>query len=188
MFQSALKMYLDFHADENTFRQQVDYIIDQAEKNGKSVPIPLILQKGEAFLGQIALMLSSIDCSACESLCCRKPMEKDDLGVGLIGSERKFFQANGIQLVDRGEMGWHMPYPCKCYSGVPGKGCTIYDKRPLSCTLFPFQPGGFMGENAELETMSLNTICPEGKRLAKEIYLLVHRIKVKMDSFTEEGI
>ena len=180
--------HLDWEVGEEEFRHQVLNLVKATEDNGKSIPLPIKLQTGEPFMGQLAMMLAAVDCKDCGSICCRRSMDPEDLGIGIIGTERAFFEARGCQMINRKEIGWHMPYPCNFVSYKKGSGCTIYNDRPFSCILFPFQPGGAMGEHGEIAVVSINALCPEGKRLAEFIYMTVYRIKSKVNDFMRQGI
>lgn len=179
---------LNWDVGEWEFMDQVEAMIKIAENYGKSLPLPVALQTGEAFVGQVALLLAAVNCKECSADCCRHAMDQNDEGIGLLPDEMKLFQQVGAKIIDRGAEGSHTPYPCPFYSGEEfGDCCAIYKGRPLSCMLFPFQPGGFMGEHAEIPTVSINAKCPEGKRLTRFIYHHVYIINHKLENFAGLG-
>ncbi len=175
---------IDWETTKEEFFLQIEHTIDLCIQNDKSMPLPIPVIPGDATLGMLALLNTAINCRNCTALCCRQAMEKNDLGIGLLPTEAIYFSSCGCKINNiQGEL--HTPYPCLFNSG---EMCRIYENRPLSCRFFPFQPGGQMGPKAEYDVYSISVRCPEGKRIAREVYLTCYELKTAMKSVLKNGL
>ncbi|MFA5385019.1 MAG: YkgJ family cysteine cluster protein [Eubacteriales bacterium] len=182
--------YVDISLSPRAFNEQLDLFIEMCESTHKSIPLPIAICNGGEFVGQLALLLAAIDCGKCDSICCKRNLGDTNEDIGLLRPEVSRFVAQGAKIEQVNEDEFSMEFPCVFCSGEgPGYNCSIYEDRPLSCTIFPFQDGCFFGEEKK-PALAVNSACPEGRRIAKKVYLFVyefrHKLSKTMTGFSPE--
>lgn len=185
----ALRTIIDWDAPEEEFDHQLREMFRTCELNHKVFALPVRIEQGEAFAAQVGLLMAAVNCKDCSGLCCRQDLSVNKEGIGLIGAEVEAFQKRGNgRLIKQGQEGAYVDYPCPFYSeAAKGKHCTIYRDRPLACILFPFQPGGFVG-NERQPALALPSSCPEGRRIAKLVYMHTYRTRKKLLDIAKSGL
>ncbi|HEX7445837.1 MAG TPA: YkgJ family cysteine cluster protein [Methanothrix sp.] len=129
-----------------------------------SLPLPARDERLDSDQG-VRLFWERFRCQQC-GLCCDTPgggllLEKDDFEriAQAVGKKRlktlcKYDKIHGI---------WVLRQPCPFYDRA-GKGCKIYEIRPLTCTKYPLHP--------PLQEMPYNlavdAFCPSARLFAKE--------------------
>jgi Fe-S-cluster containining protein len=167
-----LKFFIDWELEKDAFQSLVRDMIKNCVDHGKVISLPFIIVRGQSFLDQLGLLLSQVDCRGCNNRCCRTG---EDGIVSLTPQEgRIFLERYGQSIFTTSEEGLAIPYPCRF---LEGHKCSIYPERPLVCTLYPFQPGGFEGEERRENVIAISAQCPEGKRIARAVYMTTWRLR-----------
>jgi len=181
-----LKTVLDWEVGQEEFRQQIREMVSTCAREGRVIPLPLRLVQGIELTGQLGFLLTMVNCDQCNALCCTRESSPDGEGIGLIGPEVEFVQRAGYaHCIQENSLGKCLPYPCPFYSAKHnGRGCSIYPDRPFACVLYPFQPGGWLGEEGVL-AISVAASCPEGRRIARSVYMHTWRVRQKFMGMKE---
>lgn len=181
-----LKTVLDWDVGQEEFRRQIREMVSTCERKGKVIPLPLRLVEGVELAGQLGFLLTMVNCDQCDSLCCSRETSPDGAGIGLIGQEVDFIQKAGYaHFIQENHLGKCLHYPCPFFSVKhQGRGCSIYPDRPFSCVVYPFQPGGWLGEEKVL-AISVASSCPEGRRIARSVYMNTWRVRQKFRGMKE---
>jgi len=168
-----LEAKLDWQVDKEAFGRQIKKFIKAAREGGKVIPLPV-----SPSLETLLMMLSQVDCSNCEALCCKRGMPGNV--VALAPGEHKALA------VKYGDQGFTTTPPAGAIS-MPCRfllhnRCSIYPERPLSCMVFPMQPGGRVSSEtneAKIDALAVASSCPEGRRIAKALYKMTWQLKQK---------
>lgn len=180
MINETTSFHINTKLSPEDFNNHIDSFIAMCKNTPKSIPLPILIRPGAEFIGQLGLLLASVDCSTCDSICCKYGMDNQDKNIGLLKPEVDRFITQGINVIQDNEREFHMNYPCPFYDADKLEGgCSIYKDRPLSCTIFPFQDGCGIGEDCE-SALALNSQCPEGRRIAKKVYLFIYEFRHKL--------
>jgi Fe-S-cluster containining protein len=177
---TKLKTILDWDAGREDFARQIKNMIRVCQENHKVLPLPFPITPGEAFAGQLGLLLAMVNCDGCEAICCRQETAPDGEGIGLTPDDLNLFIRVGAgPKLKNGSEAYYLEYPCPFFTGVKGRGCRVYQERPFSCIAYPFQPGGAFGEEGETMVLSVASDCPEGRRITADVYMHTWRVRQK---------
>jgi Fe-S-cluster containining protein len=156
---------VDWDLPFDVFNSRVKFIIDDALRKGKVIPLPIVVAPGMEFLNQITLLVSRVHCKDCNKCCttspCGNPIECMPVEGTIL--TRKYGNENFIQHKDS----WQIKVPCGFLDSY-GK-CRIYNERPTVCVMYPFQIGA--GDNNGNNLLALDSDCPEARIIALEIYI-----------------
>jgi Fe-S-cluster containining protein len=171
MMNEALAHTIDWNLDQTGFRNQIREVIHRAEKNGKVLPLPIEIIPGRAFLSQMAMILSRVNCDICDANCCKtNPYNKP---IEILSPEfERLSEKYGSQNFHLKEGKSIIPTPCPF---LKGRRCSIYPDRPLVCVIYPIQFGAIDGEGKPI--IALASDCPEAKRIARSIYMTTWRLR-----------
>ena len=169
--QDVLKYEIPWDLEKDEFQVFIRDMIKDCRDNGKVIALPVEILKGEAFMDQMAMLLSQIDCKDCH-LCCVSG-EAGDIDIRPAEYQILCEKYGQSHFVDDGKQ-ISIPYPC---SFLQSSKCSIYGDRPLVCVLYPFQPGGYGGENGEIFVIAVASSCPEGRRIVRGVYMTSWRLR-----------
>lgn len=169
----------DWTLAQPAFRNLVREIIRKAEKTGKVLALPMALQRGQTFLDLLTMLLAQVNCDGCDAPCCRlisPGRHKFDMLLpeytrlaAKYGTHH--FRKKGNEII--------MDMPCSFLRRgaptPPRELCSIYPDRPLACVLYPFQSGAMDDKGNPM--LALDSICPEARRIAKQVYMMSWRIR-----------
>ena len=160
--------------DQNQFKEQVRQMIAMARKGNNVLTLPI-----SPSLESILLILSQVNCDGCDAICCR--VSPPEGMVAMTPSEYKLLREKyGDEGMVSTLLGGAIRMPCRF---LKNKYCSIYSERPLSCILFPIQPGGAYGASfysQKIEALSVSSYWPEGRRIARAGYMTIWQIKQKI--------
>jgi len=163
---------IDFSLDRELFRQSILAVIHEAQENNLVIPLPIMQNTGKKFLEQLSLILAQVDCSHCESICC-----KQNHGIPIAVSENELNRLLKIKEFPHEKItkGWSgIMTPCPFLQ--PGNDlCEVYVIRPSVCVMYPFQIGG--SDDGGKLLLSLASECPEARRIAISIYMTMYDVK-----------
>ena len=150
---------IDLGQPFDDFNKNIDEAIFSAVKEKATIPLPV-----DVSIDTIVLVLSQVDCSKCDGICCRATPSADSDSIALHPSEYECL--NSSPEVHK----THIKFPCPFQKGSM---CTIYTYRPLVCVMYPIQPGGKRGHDSTMSNkiLALDSKCPESQRIARNIYL-----------------
>jgi Fe-S-cluster containining protein len=172
-----MQFEINWGLPEVEFRHQIEALIRNARKSKMVIPLPCHIT--DPGLELMALVLSQVNCDGCDAPCCRSP-EYAEFGIPLLSTE---YQA----LVDRigvdelakmaiklvGNIRY-IPTPCPF---LRKNLCSIYDNRPFICVQYPINQSAVDDEG--LQMVSLDSYCPEARRIAKRIYMTYWKLLQK---------
>lgn len=166
---------IDWGLNRRDFKRLINGLIEKAVKEKRVIPIPIYLSKGNSPIDEVVGILSQVDCQDCDAICCRsnpnnqpscmRETEYQDIikkyGNAMINKKglKPVFLPNGLNYL--------IPMPCPFFNN--NKRCSIYPDRPFVCVLYPIQLGA--GEVGGNDMLALASECPEGRRIARSIYL-----------------
>lgn len=167
-----LQFVIDWDLERRDFQNLVRDMIKQCVDEHKVLVLPVEIVKGEGFSEQLSLLLSQVRCGDC-CKCCQSGF--DDGMINIVPNEYQYLaqKYGGDHFVFSGG-GIFLPYPCPF---LKSGRCSIYQDRPLVCTLFPFQPGGTSGLNRELNTLALASGCVESRRITRAVFMMQWRLR-----------
>jgi len=170
--QDSLKFEIDWTLDQVQFRAQIRKMIKLARASGKVLTLPLFPESGDGAIELITIITSQVRCEGCDALCCKSNPHGSNLSLLSSEYQRLKEKHGDAHLQATGEEYW-IKMPC---GFLQGDRCTIYPDRPLGCILYPFNPGGSEGENGRM-AISLESRCPEARRITRDIYMASWRIR-----------
>ena len=145
----------------------------KASKNGgKVLTLPLFPESGNWAVELLTVILAQVNCDGCEAPCCRYNPQGDDLPLMSPEYQKLKAKYGDEYLRAQGEK-YFIKMPC---GFLENNRCTIYPDRPLVCVFYPLNPGGTELLSGK-EAVSLESRCPEARRLTKAIYMTLWRIK-----------
>jgi Fe-S-cluster containining protein len=178
MSNEPMKFVVDWSLPQAEFRDLIRGYIQQCEKSGKVLVLPMAICPGQPFLDLLTIMLSEVNCTGCAAPCCRR--NPDDSPITLPEPEyarlaaqygaQHFRHQGAVPLMD-------MPCPFLRTAAAPPFQdlCRIYPDRPLACVLFPFQTGA--NDDAGHPMIALASSCPEARRITRQVYMTGWRIR-----------
>ena len=168
-----IEFVIDWTLDQVQFRAQIRKMIKMASENGKVLTLPLFPEPGRWALDLLTLILSQVNCEGCDTPCCKSNPngENTDLIPADYRRIKELYGDEGILYKD----GQHyLKMPCRF---LKGNRCQIYPDRPFVCQVYPFNPGGSEGMTNRRFAMSLESRCPEARRITKAIYMTQWRLR-----------
>lgn len=183
LHEGKMMTVLEWEVPKEEFKRQVREFINKCQVNSKTIPLPVPIQLGHAFMGQLALLLSQVNCEGCTAICCKRGPGESDEGIELGYDDRLRLDASGKDWIVESGSKPHLNFPCPF---LKKNNCEIYEMRPFVCVLFPFQPGGWDGNDNML--LSVASYCPEGRRIARNVYLTTWRLRGRMLANKMEAI
>lgn len=175
-----LVVAIDWHVDKEAFERQLRKFIKAARENGKVIPLPV-----SPSLETLLLLLSQVDCSNCEAICCKRGTPGNVVALAP-GEQKALVVKYGDQGFTTTPPAGAISMPCRF---LKGNQCSIYPERPLSCMVFPMQTGGEVSSDANaprVEALAVASSCPEGRRIAKAVYKTTWQLKQKYLSLPRE--
>lgn len=172
MMSEELVSTIDWALSEEAFRTQIQRMIAAAMAGGKVLALPV-----SPSVETMMLLLSQVHCDHCDAACCTST--PGGL-LPLTPSEFKFLaERYGAHGMVPAEFGGAIRMPCRF---LHKHRCSIYADRPLVCIAFPLQPGGAFGTSMgeRREGLSLASSCPEGRRIAKAVYMVAWSMRQKV--------
>lgn len=170
--EDSLEYVIDWELDQVQFRAQIRKMVNQAMNSGKVLPLPLFPGDGDAAIELLTTILAQVNCDRCAAPCCKSNPHGEDLTLLPIEFQNLKAKYGDEHLRAQGEE-YFIKMPCGFLRS--DNLCSIYRDRPLSCILYPFQPGGTDGSGRM--AIALASSCPEGRRLTKAIYMMSWRIR-----------
>lgn len=168
-----LQFEIDWTLDQAQFRTRIRKMVKLSTDGGKVLPLPFFPDDGNSAIELLTAILAQVNCDRCNAPCCKFNPQGDDLS--LLPSEYQKLKAKygDEHLRAQGEQ-YFIKMPCGFLRS--DNLCSIYPDRPLVCVLYPLNPGG--GEVRTGRTaISLESRCPEARRLTKVIYMMSWRIR-----------
>jgi Fe-S-cluster containining protein len=179
-----MQIEINMDVPEAEFRKQVDNIINNARKNETVLPFPCHV--GDKGIEIMALILSQIDCTGCDALCC-KTLKIAEFGIPFLKTELEVLAKRigdeklakmGIKTIEKNK---YMPIPCPL---LHKNTCSIYDIRPFVCIEYPISQTG--EDNFGEKVVSLASSCPEARRITKRAYLTLWKLRNKMQEVVSQ--
>ena len=174
----ALKFMIDWELDKKEFQASISEMIKNCMEQDKVISLPIEINPGPNVIGLLSLLLGQIDCTNCNNKCC---VSGENNRIELLPKEyqilaSKFGKQHFINYYSQAQdaTGYAMQFPCPF---LAEHKCSIYGDRPLICALFPFQDGGFAGEHQNNYVYALASSCPEGRRIARQVYMTFWRLR-----------
>lgn len=124
--------------------------------------LPVSIDSENDFVFKLTMVHQMIDCKNCTAQCC-KTGESIVLSPNDVVELVKLGKINSIRYPEKGEP--YLEPPCEM---LKDDLCSIYEKRPIICRLYPYQMGG--GFNDVNSAISLDSKCPEAVRITKLFY------------------
>lgn len=162
---------IDWNLNQVDFRRRVREIIRQAETRGKVLALPVEMNPGQVSLDLMILLLSQVNCEKCDAECCKQNPYGGPIDI-LPVEYKRLAEKYGPQHFLLQEDKYVLPMPCPFLK--QGR-CSIYPDRPMICVIFPFQSGAVNGEGKLV--MAVASSCPEGRRIARNIYMTAWRLR-----------
>lgn len=164
---------INWELGQRAFRHEIRRLIQQCQKKGKVIPLPFAMYKGQPSIDLVTLLLSQVNCYDCDAPCCKANPE--DKLTQLLPPEYERLSSK----YDRGHFvikddSQFLPMPCPF---LKNNRCRIYPDRPIVCVIYPFQPGATNG--AGQEVLAVASSCPEGRRIARAVYMTSWRIRTQ---------
>ena len=163
------------------FVQQINRLIADAEAKDAVIPLPIRQATKAAYIEQMVLFNSRLNCEACHAKCCVNALshptvtlsaKEYELLCGLIGREKmNSFGIKKGEPVDVGPLhleSYDMPLPCPF---LKAHRCSIYNHRPSICVIYPAGGRSFING---MPTMAVSSSCPEARRLVRSIYITAY--------------
>lgn len=153
-----MQSVIHWYYNEKDFDDEINGMIQKALDDEMVIPLPV-----KATIETAVLVLSMVDCSRCDQLCCRSSSAGSEVDLTAREHKRLTDKYGNDGISETG-----ITYPCRFLLG--GK-CIIYDERPFVCQLYPLQHGarGFQ-DGMTSEILGLDSACPEAGRIAKVVY------------------
>jgi Fe-S-cluster containining protein len=167
---------VDIEADLEPFKTQINAIIKEAEEHNFVIPLPIIMDSRD-FIGQCGLVLSQINCDACNGKCCRE--SNINLPIHLLNIDYERLKAVVPDKFLSYQEGHGISYPCFL---LKDNKCSVYGERPFVCVLFPID----MSEIDMKKCIGLNSSCPESRRIARNIWLMRWRLHRSFNDIKKE--
>jgi len=164
---------VDWRLYRVAFESQVDKIIQEAKAKGKVIPLPI-----SPSLETLIMLLSQVNCSNCDAICCREGMPGNEAALAP-GELKALAKEYGDKGFTGTPPGGGINLTCRF---LQGKQCRIHDHRPLSCMVFPMQGSGEVASDfgaPKRNALAVASLCPEGRRIAKAVYMTTWELKQK---------
>lgn len=173
MNDKSMKSQIDWNLPQVAFRHFVRGMVNECQKKGKVLVLPMQVSGGMNFLDKLSLTIGQVNCEGCHAPCCK--VDPSGLQISVLPPEAKrLAEKYGWEhFIIKDDKYW-LPTPCPF---LKNNRCTIYQDRPLVCVLYPFQPGGTDGEGNPL--IALASSCPESRRITKQVFMMSWRIRQK---------
>jgi len=180
VIQDSLRFEIEWTLDQVQFRAQIRKMIKAARASGKVLTLPLFPETSDGALELITIITSQIRCEGCDALCCKSNPYGSNLSL-LPSEYQRLKEKYGEEHLLAHDGEYWIKMPC---GFLQGGQCTIYPDRPLVCILYPFNPGG-EGEHGRM-ALSLESRCPEARRITRDIYSASWRIRQSYRSLGNE--
>lgn len=153
------------------FKKSIGEMVRAYQDGGKVIPLPIELKSGPEGMSILTALLAKIDCGNC-SECCKSKEHLPDGEIFVDPLEFDDLQKKYPELMARVPS---VQSPCPL---LLSKGrCGVYNDRPFTCWLYPFQFGGFLSDGFDTKLASLSAACPEARKLAKSLYLNRYQLR-----------
>lgn len=175
---------IDFGLPEAEFRRQIEKLINNARKNDTAFPLPCHIESPGIEI--MALILCQINCSGCDSRCCKTP-QFAEFGIPLLDTEyqvlvdrigKEKLEEIDIKFIGNNR---YLPTPCPF---LHKNQCLIYDIRPVVCINYPFEYSGVDSTGKNL--VSIDPFCPEARRITKRVYSTFRKLLHKMGEVSSQ--
>jgi len=176
MDEETLRYDIHWELSYTEFDTFIEGMINECRQRGKTVSLPIEIDSGWKFIGNLTALLAQVNCDGCDALCCRG--KRSSNGVTILTPEYELLaEKYGRIQGEKAYLDWTINLPCPY---LVNNRCSIYPDRPLVCIIYPFQPGG-MDANGH-QVMALDPGCPEGRRIAKATYMYAWLVRNRLAS------
>jgi Fe-S-cluster containining protein len=174
---------INFNLAEKDFRLQIEEMIKNARMNETVLSLPS--SKADP-LEYTALFLSQINCTNCESLCC-KSKSYAKYGIPFANSEyqslenrvgKERLEKLGIKTIGKTKFA---KVPCPF---LHKKQCTIYDIRPHVCMQYPIDVNSV--DSNGIRMFSVDPFCPEARRIVKQVWMIYWKLFNKLKEMSTQ--
>ncbi|MDD5510785.1 MAG: hypothetical protein PHI12_08245 [Dehalococcoidales bacterium] len=166
----SFNFLIDWELEEDEFKKELSELMKGAQETNSVIPLPLNVQSGEIGFSMITALISQVKCDACDANCCKRgPNNCVSLSVKEHMVLFKKYHTQVIKSVYKpGERSdfIDMQYPCTLLDNL--NHCLAQDEKPFACLIYPLQFGA-KAEGKDL--FALASSCPEGRRIARQIFL-----------------
>lgn len=171
---------IDWWVPLDEFTANVEHLIKRAIVEDSVLCLPISVVPGKTWLDLMTLVVSSVDCNACDALCCGKNPHDIPFDLPPIEYKRlsRKYGTRYFYLIEGDRYALRMP--CLFLSD---KGCSIYKDRPAMCVLYPLQTGA---TDKEGKTLCLSAACPEACRITRQVYITAWWIRRQLTMLTGE--
>jgi len=176
-----LTYVLDWELNKEAFRHQVRDLIHRARKGGKVLALPMRVFPGQVMIDLMTLLLAQVNCEGCDAPCCKRNPNEEPIQLPPPEYRRLSEKYGDSHFIRKGDWA-DLPMPCPF---LKSNRCTIHPDRPLVCVLYPFQPGATNGAGDMM--LALGSGCPEGRRIAKAVYMMAWQIRQQFRVLGEDN-
>ena len=179
-----MQFEINFNLPEAEFRKHIENFISNARKTESVLPLPCHI--GDYGIEIAALVLSQVNCTACDARCCRMPIIAE-FGIPFLDTEYRVLEervgAEKLAKIAVKSIGnnKYMPTPCPF---LRKNMCSIYDIRPIVCVNYPLDQFG--EDNLGEKMVGLDPVCPEARRITKHVYLTFWKLLNKMQEASSQ--
>lgn len=183
--EDSLRTEVDWEIPQEDFQEQIRRMIATCREQKKVIVLPVLIQTGPAFMYQLAMLISQVNCEKCEAPCCKIDFNPNQVGIALFEADCDTLNRlnQGCHIEGEGTNA-HLPLPCPL---LKHNRCHIYPDRPFICIMYPWQPGGSVTEH-RVPAMSIASECPEGRRIAKQVYMMAWRLRQRFGKVTKRDL
>lgn len=171
---------INWELGQSAFRHEIRELIRRCQKQGKVIPLPFVMFKGQPSIDLVTLLLSQVNCDDCEAPCCKANPEGKLTQLLPPEYERLSSKYDRKHFVIKDDSHF-LPMPCPF---LKNDRCRIYPDRPIVCVIYPFQPGATNGAGEEV--LAVASSCPEGRRIARAAYMASWRIRTQFRLLGED--
>ena len=157
---------------EEDFLQALNGMWMEAVAHEAVIPTP-----GPLNNAGIALVQKALHCEKCDSQCCKRDTSsaENHEGAGIHLNESEYHDiiaAYGREGTTKNQLGRCLTYPCRF---LTDKGCSIYERRPVVCRLYPVEEGPRVGG---WPVMGLNSSCPQAQWIMNDLFLVAYDMRL----------
>ena len=174
MAKEELAWDINWELPREEFQAHVRSMIDLVVERQLVIALPIPMVPGILSAALMSLVCSQIDCGGCNAICCKENTKR--LYIPPSEAER-LSNKYGKDALEVFCGVSYIPMPCAFLKH--GK-CSIYEDRPSSCVLYPFQPGA-TNSNGDV-ILALDSRCPEARRVSMRVYTGLWEIQTKVSS------
>lgn len=175
---------IDWTLDRSSFQESISNLIKISVREHKVIPLPIKVQPGENFTSLVVSIVSQVKCDSCDARCCK--VNPDGSPISTTFQEYNILKRHlgEDRLINSGIRikGQECIFPIPCPFLHKNK-CVIYPFRLFNCILFPVTNPSMDGDGNPL--LSLESICPEARRIARQIYMFCWRFYKKLDELKQ---